>query len=174
MAPKDILLLLAGGDRRSIGRANKVATMVGKEPRLFPQLIAGLWSEETVVRMRAADATEKVTRISTQILDVYKEELLGLLAETTDKELRWHLAVIVPRLALNAKERQRAAAFLQLYLEDPSSLVKTFALEGLADLSMNDASLRKQVLEILHESARNGTAAMKARSRKLLAHLEDG
>jgi hypothetical protein len=58
------------------------------------------------------------------------------------------------------------------YLDDRSSIVKTSALQGLADLAQHDASLRPKVLELLRASTRNGTAAMKARSRKLLLQLE--
>jgi len=172
MPTKDILLQLKGGDRRSIGLANEVATMVAKNPSLFSSLIAGLWSENPVIRMRAADATEKVTRKKPDLLRPYKNELLGLLTEATQKELRWHLAVIVPRLPLNATERQRAASALNNYLQDRSSIVKTYALQGLTDLAGNDPNLRAQVLEVLRTATRNGTPAMKARSRKLLLHLE--
>jgi hypothetical protein len=79
---------------------------------------------------------------------------------------------MVPRLALNATERQQAAAFLNTYLEDRSSIVRTFALQGLADLAEEDAGMRARVVEILREAARGGTPAMRARSRKLLVRLE--
>jgi hypothetical protein len=157
-----------------IGRADEVAGIVSKNPRLFPKLIAGLWSEDSLVRMRAADAAEKVTRKNRELLQTYKKELLGLMAEASEQELRWHLAVIVPRLLLTAKERELTASLLNSYLEDRSSIVKTFALQGLADLAQDDSSLRPKVIEILRESSRNGTPAMKARSRKLLSHLESG
>jgi len=122
--------------------------------------------------MRAADATEKVTRKNRELLLPYKKELLGLMAGTTEQELRWHLAVMVPRLLLNTKERYLATSLLTSYLEDRSSIVKTFALQGLADLAQDDPSIRPRVTEILREATRNGTPAMKARSRKLLLHLE--
>lgn len=156
-----------------IGRSDQVAGKVLKEPELFPELMAGLWSEDPLVRMRAADAAEKVTRENGELLRPYKKELLGLMAETNQQELRWHLAAMVPRLRLNARERQRAAAVLSLYLEDRSSIVKTFALQGLADLAQDDLQLRPRVLEILREATRSGTPAMKARSRKLLAGMEE-
>ncbi len=172
MHSKDILSRLAGGDRRSIGRSDKVAAMVSKNPRLFSKLIAGLWSEDLLIRMRAADAAEKVTRKNRELLWPYKKELIGLMAEAGEQELRWHLAVMIPRLPLNAKERELTVSLLNSYLEDRSSIVKTFALQGLADLAEDDASLRPKVIEILRESSRAGTAAMKARSRKLLFRLE--
>ena len=83
--------------------------------------------------MRAADAAEKVTRKNPALLTPYKKELLGLMTETTRQELRWHLAVMVPRVPLNATERQLAISALNTYLEDRSSIVKTFALQGRAD-----------------------------------------
>jgi hypothetical protein len=60
---------------------------------------------------------------------------------------------------------------LQLYLEDQSSIVRTFALQALTDLSRGEAGLRLRVREILEESVATGTAAMKARARKLLKEL---
>jgi len=88
------------------------------------------------------------------------------------QELRWHLAVMIPRLMLSAKERQAAIGSLNSYLEDRSSMVKTFALQGLTDLAHNDPGIRPEVIETLREAARNGAPAMKARSRKLLFQLE--
>lgn len=147
---------------------------MAKTLRLFPKLIAGLWSADPLVRMRAADASEKVTRKNPGLLTPYKKELLVLMTEATEQELRWHLAVMVPRLPLNAKERQLAISSLNTYLEDRSSIVKTFALQGLADLAQNESSIRPRVVETLREATRNGTPAMKARSRKLLLRLERG
>ena len=172
MPGKNILLLLEGGDRRTTGRSDQVADIVAKDPKLFPKLIAGLWSADPLVRMRAADAAEKVTRGDPQLLRPYKKELLGLMTEATEQELRWHLAAMVPRLLLNAAERHLAISSLIDYLEDRSSIVKTFALQGLADLAQDDPRIRGRVVEILREATRNGTPAMKARSRKLLLHLE--
>ena len=92
--------------------------------------------------MRAADATEKITRKHRELLHPYKKELLGLMTETQQQELRWHLAVMIPRLMLSAKERQAAIGLLNSYLEDRSSMVKTFALQGLTDLADNDPGIR--------------------------------
>ena len=125
-----------------------------------------------MVRMRAADAAEKITRSSPELLRPHKRELLGLMAEAKEQELRWHLAAMVSRLKLTAKERELVRSLLSTYLEDRSSIVKTSALLALADLSAVDASIRPEVIEILRQSARNGTPAMKARSRKLLLELE--
>jgi hypothetical protein len=123
--------------------------------------------------MRAADAAEKVSAKKPRLLDRHKAELLGLLAEADQIELRWHLALMIPRLPLTAPERRRAARTFERYLEDRSSIVKTCALEGLADLARTGAALCPDVKQLLDNARRRGTPAMKARARKLLAQFRD-
>lgn len=163
--------MLKGRDRRSIGLSNDAAKLVMRQPQRFHELIECLWNEDPVVRMRAADAAEKVSAKQPRLLDRHKAELLGLLAETEQIELRWHLALMVPRLRLSATERQRAAAALQRYLDDRSSIVRTFALQGLADLARNDLALQSKVKQLLEAAVQSGTPAMRARARKLLKLL---
>jgi len=165
--------MLRGGDRRSIGKANPIGKLVLSEPTRVAELFKCLWDENPVVRMRAADAAEKITVTRPELWNPHKKELLGLLEEAEQIELRWHMALMVPRLELNASERQRAAATLQRYLEDRSSIVKTFALQGLADLAQQDARLREPARRALEEGLRKGTAAMKARAQKLLKELQN-
>jgi len=172
MPRRNILRMLETGDRRTIGRSDQIAAIVLKNSALFPQLIAGLWSDDKGLRMRAADALEKATRTDPGLLQRYKKELLGLMVETSQQELRWHLAAMVPRLQLKKEEKRLAEATLNSYLEDRSSIVKTFALQGLADLAQDDPGLLARVVETLREATRTGTPAMRARSRKLLSQIE--
>jgi hypothetical protein len=67
-----ILRKLECGDRRSIGRVDEVVTAVIKNPALFKEPIAGLFVEDPVVRMRAADVTEKITLDHAQYLQSQK------------------------------------------------------------------------------------------------------
>src|SRR5580692_2418913 len=162
MSQQKLAAMLEGGDRRSIGRSNEVARLVLKQPRRFRELIACLWHENPVVRLRVADAAEKVSAKKPRLLDRHKPELLGLLTEAEQIELRWHLAAMIPRLRLTPAERQRAAAALHHYLEDRSSIVKTFALQALTDLAQNDAAMRPKVKQLLEEAVQSGTPAMRA------------
>lgn len=170
----ELLNLLRGGDRRSIGQSDRVAVIVSRDLSLFPQLISGLRSEDPLIRMRAGDAAEKVSRTAPEVLQIHKKDLLALMAETDEQELRWHLAAMVPRLELSGSERQSVASVLKSYLKDRSSIVRTSALQGLVDLSAHDPDIRRIATNALREALRNGTPAMKARGRKLLAQLAGG
>ena len=79
---------------------------------------------------------------------------------------------MIPRLELNARERLVAVDILFDYLRDRSSIVKTFAMQGLADLAVKDPLLRRKLLPLLEELTEIGTPAMRARGRKLLQHLK--
>jgi len=164
--------MLSGGDRRSIGRAGEAAALALEQPERLSALLELLWDSDQIVRMRAADALEKVSRERIDLLQAYKGELLGLMAETQQQEMRWHLAAIVPRLELSAGERNRAAKNFQTYLQDRSSIVKTYAMQGLWELSRRDGAMRTGVVELIRELTRTGTAAMRARGRKLLRAAE--
>jgi hypothetical protein len=105
-------------------------------------------------------------------LSPYKDSILAWMEETTQIELRWHLAQMVPRLKLTPRERQRAVLAMQSYLSDKSSIVRTFAMQALADFAERNGSLRHVVVDTIRRATKNGTAAMRARGRKLLAKLE--
>ncbi|MGD0730145.1 MAG: hypothetical protein ABR956_02700 [Terracidiphilus sp.] len=146
--------------------------LVIAKPRKASALIECLWDEDPGVASRAADALERVSCHLPAILESWKAALLGLLAEAAIKKVRWNLALIVPRLALTVPECRRAADVLQSYLEDESSIVKTCSMQGLAELTRQDASLLPVVLDLLRIHGRSGTPAMRARGRILLRRLK--
>ena len=165
--------MLEPGGRLDCGRVWEVVELADGRPARLAQVVECLWDDDQAVANRAADALERVTRENPGQAQRWKEPLLGLMAEAEDKKLRWNLALVVPRLKLTLPECRRAAAMLRSYLEDPSSIVKTTALHGLADLTRQDSSLLQEVLDLLRVAGRSGTPAMRARSRILLKALEN-
>ena len=101
-----ILEKLKGGDRRSIGRVDEVVNSVLGSAFLFEELINGLSSDDPILRMRTADAVEKVTRVRPELLAPHKKSLIRLAGDTDQQEVRWHMAQILPRLALKPDERR--------------------------------------------------------------------
>lgn len=174
MKRADMHVYLAGGDRRSIGRSNQLVELLRKQPDLLPDVIREMWNPDPVVAMRTADVVEKLTRTGPESLQPFGKELLGLAEETTQQELRWHLAAMIPRLKLSAAEQRKAVALFTRYLDDKSSIVKTFALQGLFELAVHNPVLRPEVEERLRIAMRSGTPAMRARSRMLLSRIAKG
>jgi hypothetical protein len=167
-----LLTMLGGGDRRSIGRANEVAALVEADPAQLPVLISGMSAQDPLIRMRCADAAEKATLRHTEHLQPHKSALLGELSRTEQAEVRWHVAQMLPRLALSASEQDRVFATLTGYLGDASSIVRTCALQGLHDLALKYPAWRSDAIRVIAQHAAAGSAAMRARGRKLLATLD--
>ncbi len=172
MIPETVRQMLASGRRLDAGRVWEVVELVEGNPAKLAQLVECLWADDAAVANRAADALERLTRDKPERAQRWKEPLLGLMAEATEKKLRWNLALLVPRLKLTVPESRRVAGVLRSYLDDPSSIVKTSALHGLADLTCQDESSLPEVLDLLRVVGRSGTPAMRARSRILLKAIE--
>ncbi|MEE8391321.1 MAG: ACT domain-containing protein, partial [Anaerolineae bacterium] len=103
----------------------------------------------------------------------YKNELIGRVARIDQQEVRWHVAQMLPRLEWSQEERAVVVEILLDYFNDKSRIVKTFAMQALADLAEVDASLRPQAIELLAELVEIGSPAMKSRGRKLLTRLKE-
>jgi len=166
-----IVVQLQGGDRRSIGRVPEVIEQVLSNPSLFGELIAGMQHPDPVVRMRAADAAEKISAEHPAYLAPYTHELLHQIAQSAQQEVRWHIAQMLPRLALSADEQAVAVALLLSYLSDRSAIVQTFALDALAAFAQRDPALRPEVGRLLDAAQTAERAAVRSRARKLLAAL---
>ena len=166
-----VLQKLTGGDRRSIGRVSEVVADVLNDPTLFEAVFCAMLGDDPVVRMRAADAIEKITASHPEHLQPYKTKLIQQVAKIEQQEVRWHVAQMVPRLELSEEERGVVVEILLGYLSNESKIVKTFSMQTLADLAEQDAGLRSQVIPLLEEFTRMGSPAMKSRGRKLLEKL---
>jgi len=167
-----LLKKLEGGDRRSIGRVEEVVAQVLNDPSLFKVVFNGMFSHDPLVRMRSADAVEKITARRPEYLQPYKKRLIQHVAKIDQQEVRWHVAQMFPRLELNREEQAVVVEVLLHYLNDKSKIVKTFSMQALADFAERDASLRTKVIKLLEELTTTGSPAMRSRGRKLLEKLK--
>ncbi len=171
---RKVLEKLAGGGRRSIGRSDEVVSDVLEDPTLFDAVFGSMLNEDPLIRMRSADAVEKITAEYPEYLPPYKEKLIQQVAGTEQQEVRWHVAQMLPRLSLTWEERAVVLSILLDYLNDESRFVRTFCMQALADLAEKDPSLRPRVIDLLTHLIKAGTPAMKSRGRKLLDKLNKG
>lgn len=168
-----VLQKLTGGDRRSIGRSDEVVAEVLAEPSLFGPLFEGLLQPDPLIRMRSADAIEKITRQQPTYLQPYKTKLIQQVSQIEQQEVCWHVAQLFSRLELTSEDRQAVWQILSTYLTHQSKIVKTFAMQALAELAVQDASLRPGIIDQLETLTTTGSPAMQSRGRKLLLRLKE-
>ena len=158
------------GARWGLPLARVIAEEVGGSKAAVRALVHELFGEDVEVRKRAADVARRVTERDGRLLEPYADELAGLLETVAMEEsrTRWHLGMVVPRVAHTRMQRLRAARTMSLLAEDESNVVRCSAVEGLGLLALQEASLRDEAEEMIDRFLREGTLAMKCRARAVM------
>lgn len=159
--------ILKGGDLRSIGKANEIVGMVNDQTT-FDELFEGMTCSDRMIVMRTADAIEKITFKKSDYLQKHKTELLNLCQSAKDIELKWHLALLVPRLSLTEKETGEIWQLLTEWATDKkaSRIVRVNSLQGLYDILQTNQKLEKDFNLTINEISKEQIPSINARIRK--------
>lgn len=168
----DIREVLSGGDLRSIGHVDAVVAYVGNDLDRFSELMTGLTDDRPVVRMRSADAIEKVTRRHPKLLRAHQASLSQQLHRAIQQEVRWHLAQLMPRLTWTEDEAADIVQMLTDWIDtETSNIVIVNSLQAIFDLSAMHPRFRDELKVLLETQLETGSPAVKSRSKKLLQKL---
>ena len=154
-----------------LARARAIAEEISGDKAGVRALVRELFGEDAEVRKRAADVARRITDMDVRLLERYADELAGLLETLPVEEsrTRWHLGLVVPRVAHTRMQRLRAARTMSLLAEDESNVVRCSAVEGLGLLALREPSLRDEAEEMVETFLREGTTkAMKSRARGVM------
>lgn len=164
----DFEKILSGGDLRSIGKSNAVILKI-KTQKDFDELFHCLFHEDRLVVMRAADTIEKITINNTQYLAKHKDAIIKLCNVAMDKELKWHLALLIPRLHLDTKEFGKAWNTLTNWAKDKtnSRIVRVNSIQGLSEMKQQEKVLEKDFGLTLSEIEKENIPSINARIRQL-------
>ena len=164
---------LAAGPGRGLGCAEVIAAEALQSEALLQELIAALDDPRPCVLARAANALKKVQAKEARALDPFAGKLVKTALACPVREARWNLVLLLGKLPLHGRDRALAIELLFEAFSDSSALVRTFAMQALADLGQQDPALRRRVRPVVEWALTTGTAAMQARARKLLPKLSD-
>ena len=155
------------GPRWGLPLARSLAEEIVDDKPGVRALVHELFGEDVEVRKRAADVARRITDRDGRPLEPYADELAGLLETLPVEEsrTRWHMGLVVPRVARTRMQRLRAARTMSLLAGDESNVVRCSAVEGMGLLAMQEPSLRDEAEEMVERYLREGTKAMKNRSR---------
>src|SRR5271156_1973238 len=161
------------GTRWGLPLARAIAEEVGGDKAGVRALVRELFGEDVEVRKRAADVARRITDRDGGLLERYANELAGLLETLPVEEsrTRWHLGLVVPRVARTRLQRLRATRTMGLLAQDESNVVRCSAVEGMGLLALQEASLRDEAEEMVARYLLEGTVAMKNRARTVMRML---
>jgi hypothetical protein len=156
------------GSRWNLSIARALAEEISGDKAGVRALVRELFGDEAEVRKRAADVARRITEKDGRLLERYFDELAGLLETLPldENRTRWHLGLVMPRVAHTQAQRLRAARTMWVLSEDKSNVVRCSAVEGLGLLALRETSLRDEAEEMVERYLREGTnKAMKSRAR---------
>lgn len=160
---------LAGGDLRSIGKSNSLVSSIQLQ-KDFDVLYKCLSHPDRKVVMRTADAIEKITAVHPSYLAKYKSDILEIGNKgELNKELQWHLALLITRLPLNKLELGKAWILLASWATNKltSRIVRVNSIQGLFELSNDQPSLSRKLQEILNSLEQENVPSLHARVKSL-------
>ena len=171
MTKEEIRNTLSGGDRRSVGDAHLIAECLLQKPELARSVVSLIQEDDAIVRSRAAHALKTATLSKPAITQPYKSEFIQNMSPIQQWEVREQFCIIITKLTLDSDDYTKWLNIFKDYLSDKSSIVRTCAMQGMSDLAEKSDSIKAEVLPVLIELTETGSAAMRARGRKLLKKL---
>jgi HEAT repeat protein len=169
----DLLQLLRGGDLRSDGRADEVASAVLQKPELFEDLFAGLMEPEKVIRARTAHALERVSRSEPQLVAKSLRPLVATAARDEVPMVRWHLAMILANLVILDEQSGLIWDTLLGLLVDKSVYVRCWSIAGLTVFGKAYPSRREAIITRLEPLVEDPSKAVSNRASKAVTTLSD-
>jgi hypothetical protein len=165
---KDFIEYLKGGDLRSLEKSQKLCSLISNQGQ-FDSLFSYLLNSDRKVIMRAADVIEKITIKHPSYLNSHKKEILALSNNAKDKELVWHLALLISRIPLTKPEIQKVWKILTnwaIHFKE-SKIVRVNSLQSLCDLSMKHSEYTERFKELLLKIEKENIPSLNARIRKI-------
>lgn len=167
-------ILTVGGKTNSLGRSNEVIDAVLRDQTQLKQLYACVYDDNAWVRMRAADALEKVCREHPDWLLPYIDRSIAELNPVSQPSVLWHLAQIYRQVDLTASQKQKVIVWLQKLLSsiDCDWIVAANAMTTLVQFSVDGSVPRSQTIKLLEIQQHHKSQAVVRRAAKLLQELK--
>jgi len=168
MDKENFVTLLLGKDRRTV-KQNRVVIQSIHDQHTFDELFSLVFHHERTLVMRAIDAVEKVTALHPAFLRPHKGQLLQVLKSAEHKELKWHVAQLVPRTELTEDELREVWHIFTYWVlnKNESKIARVNALQALFDLSKGNPLLKDEFNKIILTLEHEMIPSLQTRIRKL-------
>jgi hypothetical protein len=165
-------MLAVGGRSNSLGRVDEVIALVLADRARLDEVYGCLFEADPWIRMRAADALEKVCRERPDWLVPYVDRFLGQLGGSGQPSIQWHLAQIYRQVPLTPGQKAAATAWLEglLSTTDVDWIVAANAMWTLAAFTRDGSFPRADLVTLLRVQQHRSKSVVR-RAGKLLEDL---
>jgi hypothetical protein len=163
----ELLRMLRGGNRRSMGASERAASLAVADPPLIGVLLDGMRCDDEIVRMRAAGAAETAARRRPELIAPHADALIEIAAGATQQEVRRHAAQMLARTELSDERAREATTVLDGYLADDDPIVQAWALSAIVAIANDHSGLRENARGRVRERRGSGAPEVRARAEQL-------
>lgn len=166
-------MLATGGHKNSLGEVPQVIEIVLQNQHRIEELYNCLFDEDAWVRMRAADALEKICRVHPDWLLPYIDRLANDFGASLQPSIQWHMAQIYKQVPLTPAQRDVAIQWLtqRIATKDVDWIVAANAMETLAQFAHDGSFPLDQLVPLLKVQQHHKSSAVVRRATKILATL---
>lgn len=165
-------MLSVGGKANSLGKVNEVVSEVLNDEALLEELYGCMFSQDAWVRMRAADAFEKVCRERPGWLEPYVDKMQTELSnEVQQPSIKWHLAQIYQQVGLTNEQKERALIWLTNILSTSSAdwIVAANSMEALVYFTKRGDFTVEKCIPLLKIQLHHKSNAVVKKAKKLIS-----
>jgi HEAT repeat protein len=164
------VLLTIGGKSNSLGRVNEIIQLVLQDATRLDELYSCLFNEDAWVRMRAADALEKICREHPDWLLPYVDRLSEEVAVLDQPSIQWHLAQIYRQVNLTNEQKSIAIQWLKQRLLSPTVdwIVAANVIDTLAYFTQQGSVPPSEFIPLLQIQQHHKSKAVVKRAARLL------
>lgn len=173
MSEKFAEILTSGGHANSLGRVNEVIETTLSNKLRLDELYDCMFDNDAWVRMRAADAFEKICRVHPEWLLPYVEKIADELSTSSQPSIQWHLAQIYRQVVLTNEQKHFAIDWLKKLLssKEVDWIVATNAMDTLATFIKDNSFAVAEMIPLLEIQQQHKSKSVVRRADKLLVEL---
>lgn len=167
-------ILAVGGKSNSLGRVNDVIEIVLHDKGRLKELYDCLLDDNAWVRMRAADAIEKICRQHPEWLVSYIDKFQAKFATNSQASIQWHLAQIYRQVDLTNEQKQNTISWLFDLLSNTEVdwIVAANAMDTLVQFTQDGNIPKEQTIAYIKIQQKHKSKSVVKRANKLLAAID--
>ena len=165
---------LAMGKPNSLGNTLKVVKAVESNPKLFAQLLKLLLDQDSIVAMRAMNATKRLMRSDKDFFDPQKESLLKIYSKSKHNVVRLGLITLyfdfVKEFSLSELKSIKTLT-LKWMNETQDWMILAQGLKLLEKLAKIDPKVQPEVIAVAKSLRKDSRKAVSMKAKKVLSGL---
>jgi hypothetical protein len=165
---------LAIGKPNSLGNTLKVVKVVESNSKLFPQLLKLLLHEDSIVAMRAMNATKRLMRADKDFFDPHKEALVKSYSKSKHNVVRLGLITLYFDFVkeFSATELKSIKALTLKWINETEDwMILAQGLKLLEKLAKIDPKVQPELIKVAKVLQKDARKAVSTKAKKVLSGL---